>query len=493
MPRLQGRMPDLRRTATRRRPDLPNQDVARTILVLLLLFLAGAAIPLPGQTSPPFEVSTTTVKLTDLRVSAHVIRADLSRLQPRLGLAHGRVGQTQELADLARKAGALAAINGSYFEAYTASAIKNPNHTLFHEGRVVAKGNIGSVLGFAADGRARIEPLRLKIEGALDGSFRYPDNWHAYWVNRLPEGAPTITLFTPDWGPRTGLSDGVQVVVSGGRVTHLVAPGAGACPIPTDGFVVYFRGEREQRLAQRFRVGRACSGRLVRDDGAPLGFWSEVVEGVGAGPRLVRAGRVDLSPENEGFKDPKIITAWDAPRSMVGIDRNGRLLMVTSHGQVRQMAELMRNLGAVEAMCLDGGASSGLWTRKGYLTPPGRPISNALMIVERPNPPGSAPPWATSRPHPPPAPPPRARARPRPRESDSQGRMFLSREPEPSGVRPGTSSSRPRRTSPAQGPGTRRERSGEARGMVHLLGFLAVAVGGLSWHLLWRARREPET
>ena len=226
MPRLQGRMPDLRRTATRRRPDLPNQDVARTILVLLLLLLAGAAIPLAGQTSPPFEVSTPTVKLTDLRVSAHMIRADLSRLQPRLGLAHGRVGQTQELADLARKAGALAAINGSYFEAYTASAIKNPNHTLFHEGRVVAKGNIGSVLGFAADGRARIEPLRLKIEGALDGSFRYPDNWHAYWVNRLPEGAPTITLFTPDWGPRTGLSDGVQVVVSGGRVTHLVS-----CPL----------------------------------------------------------------------------------------------------------------------------------------------------------------------------------------------------------------------------------------------------------------------
>lgn len=33
---------------------------------------------------------------------------------------------------------------------------------------------------------------------------------------------------------------------------------------------------------------------------------------------------------------------------------------------------------------MDGGASSGLWTREGYLREPGRDISNALLVVERP-------------------------------------------------------------------------------------------------------------
>ncbi len=384
------------------------------------------------------------------------------------------MGQTQELEELARQAGALAAINGSYFEAYTDSAIKNPNHTLFHEGRVVAKGNIGSVLGFAADGRVRIDPLRLKIEGALDGSFRYPDNWHAYWVNRLPEGAPTITLFTPDWGPHTGLKDGIQVVVSAERITRVIPPGPEACAIPRDGFVIYFRGDQQQKLAkERFRPGRTCIWRLVREDGSPLGFWSQVVEGVGAGPRLVRAGRVELSPENEGFKDPKITTDHAAPRSMVGIDRNGRLLMVTSQGQVRQMAELMQKLGAVEAMCLDGGASSGLWTRKGYLTAPGRPISNALLLVDRPEPSGPAPPWAQPRPQLPP------------------GEPSLGSDSKPKKPRSGFSSSRPRRTSPRPGSATRSKRSGQARTLLPLFWILAFAVGGVCWHLVHRSASDP--
>ena len=52
-----------------------------------------------------------------------------------------------------------------------------------------------------------------------------------------------------------------------------------------------------------------------------------------------------------------------------------------NHGP--QMADVMKALGAWNAMNLDGGASSGLWARGRYLTTPGRPISNALLVLDK--------------------------------------------------------------------------------------------------------------
>ena len=45
------------------------------------------------------------------------------------------------------------------------------------------------------------------------------------------------------------------------------------------------------------------------------------------------------------------------------------------------MADVALGLGAYQAMLLDGGASSGLWYRGRYVTVPGRPLSNALLVL----------------------------------------------------------------------------------------------------------------
>ncbi|MBJ6361853.1 phosphodiester glycosidase family protein [Paenibacillus sp. GCM10012307] len=98
------------------------------------------------------------------------------------------------------------------------------------------------------------------------------------------------------------------------------------------------------------------------------------------GPRLVVNGKVSLNVKEEGFRDPKILTGGGA-RSALGITSNHQLLLVTSSGAtIPQMAEIMKQAGSYQAMNLDGGASSGLYYNGSYLTPPGRQISNALLI-----------------------------------------------------------------------------------------------------------------
>lgn len=102
--------------------------------------------------------------------------------------------------------------------------------------------------------------------------------------------------------------------------------------------------------------------------------------GLQAGPRLVLNGKVSLNVKQEGFKDPKILTGGGA-RSALGITKDHRLILLTTGGAtIPQLAEIMRQAGAYQAMNLDGGASSGLYYNGKYLTTPGRQISNAIVV-----------------------------------------------------------------------------------------------------------------
>lgn len=102
--------------------------------------------------------------------------------------------------------------------------------------------------------------------------------------------------------------------------------------------------------------------------------------GLQAGPRLLVNGKVALDVKNEGFKDPKILTGGGA-RSALGLTRDHKMILLTTNGAtIPQLAEIMKQAGAYQAMNLDGGASSGLYYNGKYLTTPGRKISNAIVI-----------------------------------------------------------------------------------------------------------------
>lgn len=110
-------------------------------------------------------------------------------------------------------------------------------------------------------------------------------------------------------------------------------------------------------------------------------FASGTMEGaVQAGPRLLVNGKVSLNVAAEGFRDPKILTGGGA-RSALGLTRDHKLILLTTGGAtIPQLAEMMKQAGAYQAMNLDGGASSGLYYNGKYLTTPGRLISNAIVV-----------------------------------------------------------------------------------------------------------------
>lgn len=113
-------------------------------------------------------------------------------------------------------------------------------------------------------------------------------------------------------------------------------------------------------------------------------FDGKEIEGaLQVGPRLLTGGKVTVDPAKEGFKDPKILENAGA-RSAVGVTKDHYLLLLTVNGAtILQLAEIMLQAGAVDAMNMDGGASSGLYVDGQLVTPTGRDISNALLVHVR--------------------------------------------------------------------------------------------------------------
>ncbi len=337
-------------------------------VLALTALVAASFLPSGGA-----EVRSATMTIAGRPVT-YVI-APLERVRIRVALGQDRPGRTETLGHIASRYRAIAAINGGYFEAYTSGAIKNLIETTIVDGSLVFKGDVGDTLYFDRYNRAAIEHVPLRIEGALDGSYAYPNNWYAYWFNRQPgPNADTITIFTPQWGERTGLN-GFQVQVDDGIVTAI---STASLAIPINGYVIYFKGETT--VAGHFRIGRRVQYRIVRTDGDAVSDFFDAWQAVSGGPRLLTDGKITIDPHGEHFHDPKV---WgNDARSMIGTSEDGRsLILAVSRGTLADCARIMQRLGAYQAMNLDSNASSGLWFRGSYLREPGRPLNNALLIL----------------------------------------------------------------------------------------------------------------
>ncbi|GFN30973.1 hypothetical protein PCURB6_12330 [Paenibacillus curdlanolyticus] len=289
------------------------------------------------------------------------------------GIASRAVGQVKPLRDIAASYNADVAINGTFFSAYDGPA--DPYGTIISDGEVAHVGNYGTSIGFAADGTAMMDSLRLRILGDIDGR----SSWYAYFINRTPaKDSNSAILFTPKRGTRLGFNYGTAITVREGIVTKIERNVNAA--IPEDGFVVVFTGN-EQKLADRFKVGAEAEYRIEMADASGKSIdWSHVHTAIGAGPRLVKNGVIALDAAAEGFRDEKILTSAGA-RSGIGIKKDGSIIIATVPGAtMKTWAAIMLKLGAYQAMNLDGGASSGLFVGGKTITAEGRKLSNALLF-----------------------------------------------------------------------------------------------------------------
>ncbi len=104
---------------------------------------------------------------------------------------------------------------------------------------------------------------------------------------------------------------------------------------------------------------------------------------IGTGPLLIHWGKINPVPKAEGYTDPAI---WGlAARTAVGIISKKKLVFVSTRQRLslRQLARVMKALGARDAIALDGGSSVGFAWRGAVLIHPKRKIAFGVGVYIR--------------------------------------------------------------------------------------------------------------
>lgn len=323
------------------------------------------------EAAKSFKVGAKTFKATMLTVNLNDPSIDL-----KIGLAKDRIGQVESLAGIAKRNGATVAINGTFFDAYT--DIKEPYGMIIADGEIVHVGKERTVFSFDKQNNVSFGIMNPEIKGSTNGSDEWPNNWYSYWLNRTPQfnAAASVVVFTPDRGDSVGFSHGTNVIVENGKVKEIVTDKD--VKIPKNGFVINLMGSEVHTLLSRFAVGTTVGYEVVEKSTS----FDSIDGAIAAGPRLVTDGKITVDFDKEGFKDNKIRTQ-SAARSAIGVTKDEKLILLTTTSTIIELAEVMKQAGAYQAMNLDGGASSGLFYNGKYIRTPGREISNAILVIKK--------------------------------------------------------------------------------------------------------------
>ncbi|MGC9317775.1 MAG: phosphodiester glycosidase family protein, partial [Armatimonadota bacterium] len=110
--------------------------------------------------------------------------------------------------------------------------------------------------------------------------------------------------------------------------------------------------------------------------------WGPFESVLACGPLLLAQGEVALAPRHEHFEDPHVLGR--ASRTAVGLTPMNKLLMVVTREQISlwELAKIMRSLGCIDAINLDGGSSTGMYYRGSVVVGPARSLVNVLAVYE---------------------------------------------------------------------------------------------------------------
>ncbi|MFR9805659.1 phosphodiester glycosidase family protein [Pseudonocardia sp. RS010] len=363
----------------------------------------GAAVEVaPGVTHR--DLVTTTAAGT---VMGDVVEVDLASPGVRVDLlTPGAVAARAPVARMADGSGAVAGINGDFFDIGRTSAPAGPAvqdgrflKAAVPQGRRAAPAVPGAemdyVFAVGEDGVARVDRLPLRGEVRRTGIERVAHTGPRTEQDVLPivalnqHAVPVdgIGVFTADWGEvdraRTlcgsdtdrdapCAADTVEVAVRDGVVTAVRPPGAGRLPAEETALV-----GREQ--------GAAALRSLQVGDRVRMHYALEPASGVA--PRMAVGGSPIL---RDGAPTERLDDRARAPRSGAGVTADGRrMFLVTVDGRqsdsvgatLLQFSTLLGELGLDDAVNLDGGGSSTLAYRDG-----GAPATSIVNDPSDPSP-----------------------------------------------------------------------------------------------------------
>lgn len=290
-------------------------------------------------------------------VRGQVLKVDLGNNAVTADLLFpGQISAAKPLSDIVRINGAIAGVNGDYFDM---SGSKAPLGVQIKNGELL-KGPVPAWTKAAGVGR---DGLGRLAEVMLEGTVAWPGGekpLSALNQSYIPYDG--IGVYTPVWGTasRAGATEGAwavtEILVRDGKVASISnQPGSG--DIQEGSFLIVAR-DIATTWFYDLKVGDPVSVRYTpkTDAAVPFRF------AVGGNAILLKDGQI------QEFSDPN-----SEPRTAIGFSADGKTMFLVavdgrqsgSRGMtMRELAEFLQGLGAANALHLDGGGSTTLVARK---------------------------------------------------------------------------------------------------------------------------------
>ncbi|HEY3283964.1 MAG TPA: phosphodiester glycosidase family protein, partial [Armatimonadota bacterium] len=362
-----------------------ERDIAPGVHLTQIL-REGVALPLVA-TALTIDPKTPGLRLETPLASGHV--SDQTALKGRATVSA-----------LAVRENALVAVNGDFFP-FTG----DPLGLLIHKGELISEPNpLRSVVGFARGEAPVFGILSLQATVTVEAPDGTTQSTPLSGLNRA-RGTNELILYTPVFGATTATNRlGTEAVLEGlplplscgrfaGQVRNILA-GGGTALAPGQ-VVLSGHGTAGEWLRRNVAAGNRVTVelRLVPSAATTTSAdaWCALREVVGGGPFLLRKGAVAVDWVAQKMQPD--ITAKRAPRTAVGVTREGKIVLVAIDGRqpfsagttLDETARLMQQLGAVDAMNLDGGGSTAMALLGVIVNSPSggaeRPVADGVTLV----------------------------------------------------------------------------------------------------------------
>jgi exopolysaccharide biosynthesis protein len=326
----------------------------------------------------------------------NALRIDPSRAKLKIVHALDEGVGLETVSSLAARYRAAAATNGGYFRIAGTYRGDSAGLLVIDRDLMSEPNNERAVFGLIDHGdKTKVVFGHLKFTAEITvGSLNHP----VQGLNR-PLSPDELIVFTPKFH-RTSLTnpEGIEVVVRRNRIVS-IADLKGSSEIPPDGYVLSAVGKSRNWIKTNLRKGSKIkfSWRLTSADPEERSDWTRAHSMLGGGPQLIKEGKLDITDKEE--KMGPVFRTERHPRTAIAKLASGQLLLLTVDGRqpgvsagmsLNMLAELLLELGAVDAINLDGGGSTAMVVRNKLVNRPSdqtgeRPVSDAILVFSKPN------------------------------------------------------------------------------------------------------------
>ena len=310
----------------------------------------------------------------------HVLEADISNRHTRLDLLTppGGVGIASTLPEMVRDSETIAAINGDFF---ISGETYSPIGPLVRDGKMQSSPTyrMEELAVFSLDSRKVpiIDYWKWEIKLCI-GDFEFPVSA----INKISSEYTYPVAYTREWGdnaPSTAFDDILYVTVEKNKVKNIIQGAAQEIPIPEKGMVIMARGDTASGMLQVLKPGSSVSLETTTTPD-----FEKMDLAIGGGTILVKDGA--LYPFTHNIEGSH-------PRTAIGFSRDGKkIIAVAVEGRTKgargmsqaELAQLLIELGAYQAINLDGGGSTTMLARKPgdkVLTVANTPSDGALRRI----------------------------------------------------------------------------------------------------------------